>query len=536
MKIAIIMILVLFTTLACSFTGLLPNTTPSSTGSNQPTQVLSPNTQDVTSEVSKWNISISTTIPKNFPPSNINPLKNPFWEDSLIISTQNTNLVYQSYYIDNDVVYFSNENQQPTAINLTSGNKIWQSDIQGFILGLGNNVVLVYRDDNRIYGLNKQDGKNQWMINVTALVSEEKTLKPFPFVIPSQGDITIPMMSSCKAYSEWNIRFLHVDELNGDTKLTDCDATPNIDTPFEYSNGLVIAEDLSSAFGSWCTQGTLSISGLDPVSGTEKWGLSNGNGCLFILQTDTQNGLMYVEFPQGDLLSETSTDLVAIDTKTGGNVWGDGLLAKNGVPGTEPFSGKFTLTEKYVYFVTANEIFVFQKDNGILISQFPQERKFNAFFSENGNIVISYPSLGTSKGIDPVSSQEIWNNDELVLTDNLTTIGDVLIFTNDANEVLGLNQKSGQVLWKEVIEGYPYNSTIDYSNIYIKFYANNFTIFGNIILYKDAQNSRVYLLDPVSGDNRIIIDTPLNTRTIRPIHNNLWLVEFVGQLSLVSLK
>ena len=40
--------------------------------------------------------------------------------------------------------------------------------MQGYIIGLGDDTVLVYRGDNRIYGLDKSSGEEKWHIILDA--------------------------------------------------------------------------------------------------------------------------------------------------------------------------------------------------------------------------------------------------------------------------------------------------------------------------------------------------------------------------------
>lgn len=529
MKKAIVLAFFLTTTLACSTTNQLFGGSNSSVGSNATAQIVPQKIANFQNGIATWNWNISNTIP------DFNVVLSQGYH--LHIWSPNANLGYELYFIDNGVVYFSDQNKQPTAIDLLTGKKIWQSDLQGSILGMGKNIIVVYRDDNRIYGLAKKSGEQVWKIIVAALVPEGLTLEPFPYLIPSQNDITVPMKSkNNNGFDEWNIQYLHINETNGDTRLTDYNAVPNIDTPYALVNNVVIAEDLSSLYGFSCTQGTEGIAGIDPTNGSKIWAVyPDQNNCLSILGTDTQNNVMYVLSPIGVASwfgCTTIFELNAIDMNTGNNIWGSGLLNKNHLSGSTPMCGNYKLTDKYIYFVTSNEIFAFQKDNGNLINRFPQERTFNSFFSENGDIVISYPDLGTTKGIDPISSQEIWNNDELVLspiTDPMV-IGDIILFQDDnTQEVFALDVKTGKVLWKKMIAGF----SSGYNTIT---FQRNFTTIGDVILYKDDRDTSVYLLNPNSGDNHILIDMPLDTRIIRPIKDDLWIVEFTGQLSLISLK
>lgn len=531
----------LMVTLACSLVSRVPIVPSTSTNNNQPPQVTAQNTQEIIPSAQRdW--SMSNTVP----PYILNGVTNAtssqwlnVWgsspvSDSLrIFNDKSALLTYQSYYVANGVLFFSDANQQPTAVDMQSGDKVWQSDMKATTIGLATNTLVVYRDDNRIYGLDKDTGQERWKVIVAGLVPDGQPLQPFPYIVPGQGNITIPMLSrDNNSFDYWNIQFLNINETNGNTKLTEYNKVPNMDTPLAYSNGLVITQALSIPNGyTGCrvgTKNTNSIAGVNPALGTETWiYVQPENSCLEVLDTDFPNSVMFVEnYGTAGFGSEIPTDLIALDTKTGRNIWGNGLLAKNNIVA---FEGSYLFRQKYVYFVTPNDVYSFQKETGILISKFSPERNFNAYFSENGGMVISYPELGTSNGVDLSSSQELWKNDDLALADYLITVGDILVFQDkNTNEILGLDQKTGQVLWKKFIQGY--------SDPFISIYANNFIIYNNVIFYKDAEFSRIYLLDPISGDNRIIIDQPLDARTIQPLQDNLWLIEYSGQLSLTSLK
>lgn len=544
------MALVLITTLDCSFTSRVPGTQPSPTDGNQqtqtipPTQTISQDIQDISSYESKWDWQIYNDVPytqelimSGFDLKLINN------ENSLLSNFRF--LDRQAYFVDNDSIYFSNQDQQPIAIDLDSGNIIWQSDFQGVVLGIGTDTVLIYRDDNRIYGLGKTDGQEKWKIIINELISEEYSLVPFNYIIQDQNDIIVPMRSLLHNTGFPDIRYLHVNETNGDSRLTDYEASPNIDTPFALTNGQVIATNSCSFTGTYsCGDNSFSIAGINPSDGTENWIVYSGYpyNWFNILETDVQNDVSYIELG-GYNFDYAPNDFIALNLITGIYVWGGKLFENNNLLSNGPLNGKFSFSKNYIFFITSDNIFIFQKDNGMLISTLPQDRKFNFIFSENDGIIISYPDLGITKGIDPASSQGIWENDDLVLEDSLVSIGDAVIFS-DKELVYAIDQRTGELLWKKSILGF-----IENGSIYVYLFANHFITYQDIILYKGKDNTGLYLLDPISGDNRKIIDTTLKIRTIQPLVNNSWLVEYTGtcqnkfpeyvcidQLSLINLK
>jgi len=177
-----IAISVLIISLACSFTSRVPVTQPSAIQNSQPTQTSPLNILDITSGQSRWDWNIPSPIGYStkelswwgYPITFINNKENAPNENSIILRER-------SYYIDNGSVYFSDINQKPTKIDLESGNLIWQSDIQGSLFGLGKTTALIYRDDNRIYALDKSSGEEKWKVIIPALVPEGtfKSIKPY---------------------------------------------------------------------------------------------------------------------------------------------------------------------------------------------------------------------------------------------------------------------------------------------------------------------------------------------------------------------
>jgi outer membrane protein assembly factor BamB len=536
-KVIVIMTLVLITALACIFTSRVPGTQPSPTNGNQQTQTIPPtqtksiNIQDITSGQSRWDFNIPLPIGYSnqelywwgYPLTVLNNKENGPNENSITLREQ-------SYFVDNGSVYFSDINQKPTKIDLESGNLIWQSDIQGSILGLGKSIALVYRDDNRIYALDKSSGEEKWKVIIPALVSEGtfRNIKPYYSSIEYQDYIFVPVIVECGASSTDSLIFLQFNESTGFVNITSCIDTEKL---LAFSDGIFIASDTDgSGYTFGCSPDSIYIAGINPFDGRATWIESNENRCQIILEIDTQNNLIYINHPLG----EGKYDLYCINMKTGINAWGASIFAINNLLSSDyevQFNSfmNFTLSKDIIIFNSEKEILVFQKNNGILVNRFPQERSYLTFLTENNGLIVHYPDLGIVQGVEPLTSQVLWENDELSLGDNLITVGDIILFEDkETHEVFALDPKTGDELWRQVLSGSCVPSLWPPTK-------NHFAKYTDSIIYKGCQNG-IYSLNPHSGNEHLLVDTPLDAVSINIVDNDLWLVQFTSQLTLIELK
>jgi outer membrane protein assembly factor BamB len=533
--------------LACGLTSNLPSARTPSNNNNIPTKIITSapittSTSITTSTPERsiiwnWNASqflfnwAGLRLPNYYPTdNNLHFLSDEYKE------TNQPRLFYPKvYYYDETTLYAPNINQQISAIDINTGNLLWQSDLTGYVIGLGLNSVLVYTKNNRIYGLDKSNGKEEWKIIIGLLLSENQESSPFPFSQEFQGEIIIPMNSGCGNYN--NLRFLHItDETTGENWLSDCnpdyEAEPG--TILAFVDGIFITTNSRwDGFENYAN-----VTGYDPHNGSIIWKVEENAHDLLnirIREFNTENKILYIQSYHNSGLGEGVTDLLAIDVVSGDLVWGKGIFQLNGLdsylrPNTYT---NFFLTKKLVYYYSDNEILVFQKNDGLLINKIPIERKFTPFFSENGMIVY-YPELGIAQGIDPLSQDILWENDEFPSPNtersldnwNYNYYEDLIIFNlNGTSELFAVDQKSGDELWRSQIEC---NSC---DMILINKFGGSLII-GNV--------NDLWLMDLHSGDIRLANEGRSSTTDgifiIETLDENSWILNYRHVISLINVK
>ena len=289
------------------------------------------------------------------------------------------------------------------------------------------------------------------------------------------------MIAECSGKFGDSLLFLQLNEITGVANITGCDTSVGTESLLAFSDGIFIANDANgSGFTTGCGSDSIYIAGINPFDGGAIWFESNepnSGWCQEILEIDTQNKLIYINHPAGSGIY----DLNCIDMKTGTNVWGGRIFEINNLLSSDydvqfNSSKNFTLSKDIIIFNSNNEILVFQKNNGILVNRIPQERSYLTFLTENNGLIVSYPDLGISKGIDPITSQVLWENDELTLGNNLITIGDIVLFEDvETHEVFALDQKTGDELWRKALAGSVIGS---YSNQLMPPPFNHYSIYS----------------------------------------------------------
>jgi len=535
MKKGVFISLFLIITLACSFTNQIPTTqTPAKNGSDptqkrpnesNPSQTStliqdSPSSSDV---LLKWSWNTRNLGVVN--PGSVEDLNDSGTEflyilkDGLNGTTNQTRYLFQQeYYHDNTSVYFLDENEIITRIDINSGDLIWQSDLKGEIIGVGPNTVIVYRDDNRIYGLDISNGEEKWKIIIEMLLSEDEEGGPFLFSQYYMNEFIVPMSTDCSGYR--NVRFLHIDETTGNHWLTECNPDNPAENIFAFVNGIFIAEDILQS----------NFAGYNPQDGSVVWklfGEEEGKHTenLTIREFNTGNNQLYIE--NFDVWYN-ELELIGIDLTTGNKVWGNGIFDMNGLPNSsnsnqQYMSQNLYISKNYIYFFTHEEIFVFLKDNGALINKISQERSNIPYFSDNG-MILYYPELGIAKGINPLTSEILWENDEFPNMYSYYSYADIIMFRDQqTNGLVAIDQKTGEELWRNQI------------NMGLLGDAPNLGSSKGLIIYYNRSDYNCGLLDPYSGNIQVIYDH--NPYSIEPLDENTWLMfSFTGILSLIEYK
>ena len=231
---------------------------------------------------------------------------------------------------------------------------------------------------------------------------------------------------------------------------------------FAFVNGLFIVQ----------TSGY--ISSLNSQDGSLVLKLYENKGDLSIRELDTHNNLIYIEDGESGRVnnSNNNNDLIAVDLITGNKIWGNGLLYTNGLEyDYDAFGGTaFQITHDYIFYDNDTDLIVFNKDDGSLINIFPQERRFKPYYSDNGFIVY-FPEVGIAKGINPVTSDILWENDEFnkdeqFSDDFIYRYADIIILRDyPSYELYAIDQTTGKELWRKQIEIYFLGNAPNYESL-----------------------------------------------------------------------
>jgi outer membrane protein assembly factor BamB len=379
-------------------------------------------------------------------------------------------LYHKGYAYDHNAVYIPSDLAKIASIDIVNGKTIWQSDLEGEVFGLGKNTIFSYRNDNRIYGLDKNNGEEKWKIILDALVSETEKVYPFPFILNFQDKTIIPMNMTC--LGDYTIRFLYIDEVTGSNHLTECNADIQESViPIAFIDGLVIAK---SSYG-------IFYYGISVEDGSLRWSIGEefaDYSALDILTYDAENNILFL-IPR--YVVNDNADLISLNMTTGEKLWNGSLSEINDLTNFIPGFSSYSLhiTRDYIINVDLNQVMVFQIEDGALINTITPNRTFKAYVSESG-LVLYYPDLGVLTGIDFATSEELWQEDELLIYNwpyYSWSAGDIIMVRDKDANLVALDQKTGTQLWN--------------SNIHADYYA----IFEDKMIY-------------FHGDNLIFLNLP----------------------------
>lgn len=380
----------------------------------------------------------------------------------------------KSYYVDEDSVYLPSDLKKVISINRYSGKKIWTTELAANVIGVGDSTVITYRDDNRLYGLNKTTGEEKWKVILNSLVSENDKIVPFPYVIQTETDLVIPVKHTCSG--NYTMTFLHIDERSGATRLTECLQSIEKTIPILFLDEMVIAVSDSSMHQHYF--------GLNVNDGSINWEFSFDSNILNLLKFD--DGVLYINIK--NYVNEFG-DIIALDAKSGKMVWGKPLAQLNNLESDEygykySLSGNFEIKNNYIISenVERKQVLVFRKSDGVLLNVINASRTFKAYFLEDG-LILHYTDLGLLSGMDYLTGKELWTEDEIQLTKwpfYSRSFDNVILLVSEDNKIIAVNQKNGKLLWDISLD----------SNKPMAYYE------GKIVFIEDQ---RLKFLDPETG-------------------------------------
>lgn len=384
-----------------------------------------------------------------------------FSHNNAFYITQPGNYYYfpTGYAIDMNSAYFPSELTQIVSVDLQSGNMNWRSELSGFVLGIGDNTVFVLTSDDRIYGLDKKTGSEKWKIYLKLLVEENDYYSLYPQIIQLSESYYLPVVTDCP--HGLSLRFLKIDENSGESGYTRC----NAEVDESLVPLLVLGDQLFAANESFYN--------LNIEDGTVNWiiksprDISSSLDKLNVLDLDIDKGTFYYYTGMGSL-----EDIYAIDIYTGNPIWPEGLIKRNGIK-TDYLAGEIYSVERFIILDSnLGIIYIFDKDDGLLINQIEAERKHEIYTAENG-LIINYYDIGMKFGVDYASGVELWKDDETVPYQSSKVGGrflhfqDVLLIPDEHKDQVAIDQKTGAKLWTKDIN---HNEEFGFHNGYLVYF------------------------------------------------------------------
>ena len=329
------------------------------------------------------------------------------------------------YYIQENQIYLTNENYHPTCINLLDGKDIWISENEGIVFGVSANIVYVYRQDDRLYALDKSTGVEKWKIILAAL-----NLPPAGGVVTTYEDYAILPVQNRNG----TLGFIVIRENNGEVVWRS-------EESFIISwKGMIMSESFSSSSNSFNGFIVRSIN-----DGVEKW--RSSSAVEIYIELITGDGRVFIS-----LVSDHIKRFEVRDFTTGQNYWNNNDLV--GIQSENTQIQSVAINRKYVLFSLKNwsnnntSVMVYDIENGNLYAQYNFNKKINVYLSDNNYLVVAFPELGTAQGINLTSKEIVWENDDIKLEDPLIGSKDgVLIFSNNYDQFYSFDSSAGKKTW-----------------------------------------------------------------------------------------
>lgn len=365
-----------------------------------------------------------------------------FSDNNAFYPTQSDNYYYYyptGYGIDTDSVYFPSELTNIVFVDLQSGNMNWRSELQGFVLGIGEDTVFVLTSDDRIYGLDKKTGSEKWKIYLKLLVEADDNYSLYPQVIQLSESYYLPVVTDCP--NGPSLRFLKIEENSGQSGYTQC----NAEADESLVPLVVLGDEIFAADRSFYN--------LNIEDGSVNWivrsprDISYSLADLNVLDFDIEKGTLYYFTGWSPL-----EDIYAIDIHTGNPIWSEGLIKGNNIK-TGYLDGDLYSVDRFIILDSdLGIIYIFDKESGLLINQILAERKHEIYTAENG-FIINYYDLGIKFGIDYVSGVELWKDDKTEpykssqVGRQFMCFQDVLFLPDEDRNLVAIDQKTGEELW-----------------------------------------------------------------------------------------
>jgi outer membrane protein assembly factor BamB len=359
----------------------------------------------------------------------------------------------KGYAFDDRSFYLPHQAAKIVSIDSMSGLIKWQSEIGGYVLAVGEETVFVFTGEDRIYGLDKNNGEVKWKIILELLFEDGTGLR----IAPMMHRIDEKFVLILHSWSEWGNEnafwLLHVDEIDGTNSLIQAKELSRGVTPLFFTDNLFIAEDEYSN----------TFMGINYADGSIIWRITKpesylDGGALYFVDMDIEEKILYLltQVYSGEI-HNVIYDLIAIDMMTGDLIWGGSIGEVNDSFGIGIFSASCDILEKYLVCLTNpfddqnQDVYnIYNKNTGQFVNTFTPERiQYRTYLGENG-LLVYYYDLGIMQGIDYLTGEILWQDDEVrwehIYSDSYY-YKDVIVVNHQGVD-LAIDQRTGNHLWE----------------------------------------------------------------------------------------
>ncbi len=365
----------------------------------------------------------------------------------------------KGYAFDDRSFYLPHQAAKIVSIDSMSGLIKWQSEIGGYVLAVGEETVFVFTGEDRIYGLDKNNGEVKWKIILELLFEDGTGLR----IAPMMHRIDEKFVLILHSWSEWGNEnafwLLHVDEIDGTNSLIQAKELSRGVTPLFFTDNLFIAEDEYSN----------TFMGVNYADGRIIWQINrpesdspesdSPEGHLTIIDIDVQQKILYlsIEYYSSAILNWIY-DLIAVDMLTGEPIWGGSVGDINDSLGIGVTGNNCEIHEKYMICETATlEDFttetyrIYDTKTGQFLNSYTPERTYDhTYLGENG-LLVYYYDVGIMQGIDYLTGEILWQDDEVrwehIYSDSYY-YKDVIVVNHQGVD-LAIDQRTGNHLWED---------------------------------------------------------------------------------------
>lgn len=390
-------------------------------------------------------------------------------------------LIEKGYAYDESAIYIKPRSGFVASHDLKTGALLWEAASEGWIIGLGEETLFMYTDNNRIYGLDKHTGEERWKIIIDLLISDDEEINPFPYMFAYNGKQIIPVTYIYQTYS-YSMRFLHFDERTGDAYLTE--KNPTIDFsigPILYRDGLMVG--LSGD----------NIIGLNVIDGSITWLFGDNDSDTrinYIGEYDPELNALIVKcdnwFNGTDWLS-------GIDLSTGQSIWdSDQDLSQTTFVWPTIHIMDKTIYVEHTLDYEDTVIDVYEKSSGKKINTLQIDRSFQLIPTESG-MIIYYTDLEIAQGINAETGEMYWENDEFSYDNWFYSYDDIAIINGADDITRGIDLITGKAVFESS------DRLFDFMHTFLDKYNLVYGLRGGMLVLRNLKTQELKEIDLGEG-------------------------------------